>query len=184
MTQLEKLLSQYAAYHLDRRNVVTHFIGIPLIVFSILCLSAKVGFIAFGYPVTLALVLIVLSVIYYLSLDLIFGLTMAIAFALVYPYALIISEMTVVHWLTFSLSTFVIGWVFQFFGHYYEKKKPAFMDDLIGLIIGPLFVLAELIFLFGMRKDLQATMLEEATKQRQIMDSKTLETVSSHSLKN
>lgn len=33
MTNLERLLSQYAAYHLDRNNIVTHFVGIPLIVF-------------------------------------------------------------------------------------------------------------------------------------------------------
>ena len=34
MSKLEKLLSQYAAYHLDHKNIVTHFVGIPLIVFS------------------------------------------------------------------------------------------------------------------------------------------------------
>ena len=69
MTKLEKLLSQYAAYHLDRKNVLTHFIGIPLIVFAIICLTAKVGFVVAGFPVTLALLLIVVSVIYYLSLE-------------------------------------------------------------------------------------------------------------------
>ena len=31
MSKLEKLLSQYAAYHLDHKNIVTHFVGIPLI---------------------------------------------------------------------------------------------------------------------------------------------------------
>ncbi|MDN5541554.1 MAG: DUF962 domain-containing protein, partial [Acinetobacter sp.] len=36
MSKLEKLLSQYAAYHLDHKNIVTHFVGIPLIVFSIM----------------------------------------------------------------------------------------------------------------------------------------------------
>lgn len=34
MTNLERLLSQYAAYHLDQKNIVTHFVGIPLIVFQ------------------------------------------------------------------------------------------------------------------------------------------------------
>ncbi len=33
MTNLERLLSQYAAYHLDRNNIVTHFVGIPLYCF-------------------------------------------------------------------------------------------------------------------------------------------------------
>lgn len=39
MTKLEQLLSQYAAYHLDQKNIYTHFVGIPLIVFSIMCLT-------------------------------------------------------------------------------------------------------------------------------------------------
>ncbi|WP_163120799.1 Mpo1 family 2-hydroxy fatty acid dioxygenase [Acinetobacter portensis] len=177
MTRLEKLLSQYAAYHLDRKNVFTHFIGIPLIVFAILCLTAKAGFVVAGFPITLALLLIVASVIYYLSLDLIFGVVMAAIFAIAYPYALMITEMSITHWLTLSISTFVIGWIFQFVGHFYEKKKPAFMDDVIGLAIGPLFVLAELIFLMGLRKPLEEKMLIEAKKLRSEMDQKSLKAV-------
>lgn len=181
MTRLEKLLSQYAAYHLDRRNVMTHFIGIPLIVFSILCLTAKAGLIVSSYPITLALCIIVLSVIYYLSLDFIFGIIMGFVLALVYPYAIMVSEMFVIHWLTFSISTFVVGWVFQFFGHFYEKKKPAFMDDVVGLAIGPLFVLAEIIFLLGIRKQLEVKILGEAKRLRHDMDNKALEAISTRS---
>ncbi len=43
MMKLETLLSQYAAYHLDHKNILTHFVGIPLIVFSIICLTARAG---------------------------------------------------------------------------------------------------------------------------------------------
>ena len=69
MTNLERLLSQYAAYHLNSNNIVTHFIGIPLIVFSILCLTARAGVDISGIAITLAMVLIILTSIYYLSLD-------------------------------------------------------------------------------------------------------------------
>lgn len=55
MTKIERLLSQYAAYHLDRTNVMTHFIGIPMIVFSIICLTARAGVVFSGYEVTLAM---------------------------------------------------------------------------------------------------------------------------------
>jgi uncharacterized membrane protein YGL010W len=48
------------------------------------------------------------------------------------------------------------GWVFQFIGHGFEGKKPAFVDDLVGLLIGPLFVVAEAAFGFGLRPELQA----------------------------
>ena len=35
------LMAQYAAYHRDKRNIVTHFVGIPLIVFAIGILLAR-----------------------------------------------------------------------------------------------------------------------------------------------
>jgi uncharacterized membrane protein YGL010W len=75
-------------------------------------------------------------------------------------------------WLMLSIGIFVVGWVFQFVGHFYEKKKPAFVDDLVGLIIGPLFVLAEAIFMMGFRQELQQRILEQARKQRAAMDTK------------
>ena len=58
MSKLEQLLSQYAAYHLDHKNIMTHFVGIPLIVFSIMCLTARAGWAVGGFEITLAMVLI------------------------------------------------------------------------------------------------------------------------------
>ena len=179
MSKLERLLSQYAAYHLDRKNVLTHFVGIPLIVFSIMCLTARAGLVISGVELTLALLLIIASVIYYLSLDKIFGLIMLLVFAVTYPLALKIAKMSLMSWLIWSVGIFVVGWIIQFIGHYYEKKKPAFMDDVIGLAIGPLFVLAEFVFLLGFRKELEQRMLTEARRQRAEMDAKALHTAHS-----
>ncbi|WP_278492421.1 DUF962 domain-containing protein [Acinetobacter gyllenbergii] len=172
MTNLERLLSQYAAYHLDRNNIVTHFVGIPLIVFSILCLTARAGVEISGFSITLAMLLIVLSSIYYISLDKLFGILMLILFVLAYPLAVNIAALPMWSWLGASIGIFVVGWVFQFVGHYFEKKKPAFVDDVIGLAIGPLFVLAEFIFLLGFRKPLHQRILKEAQMKRAEMDMK------------
>lgn len=172
MTNLERLLSQYAAYHLDQKNIVTHFVGIPLIVFSILCLTARVGVEISGVSVTLASILIVLSTIYYISLDKFFGILMLIIFIAAYPLAVKIAVLPMWSWLGASIGIFVVGWVFQFVGHYFEKKKPAFVDDLIGLAIGPLFVLAEFVFLLGFRKPLHQRILKEAQMKRAEMDMK------------
>ncbi|MBU1817967.1 MAG: DUF962 domain-containing protein, partial [Gammaproteobacteria bacterium] len=65
-------------------------------------------------------------------------------------------------WLVSGVGLFVVGWVIQFVGHYYEGRKPAFVDDLMGLIVGPLFVVAELGFLFGLRKEVQKAMEERS----------------------
>lgn len=172
MTNLERLLSQYAAYHLDQKNIVTHFVGIPLIVFSILCLTARAGVEISGVSVTLASILIVLSAIYYISLDKFFGILMLIIFIAAYPFAVKIAVLPMWSWLGASIGIFVVGWVFQFVGHYFEKKKPAFVDDLIGLAIGPLFVLAEFVFLLGFRKPLHQRILKEAQMKRAEMDMK------------
>ena len=179
MSKLEKLLSQYAAYHLDHKNIVTHFVGIPLIVFSIMCLTARAGVLVGGFEITLALVLIVASIVYYLSLDRIFGGIMLLIYAIAYPLAYKIAQFDLALWLSLSIGIFVVGWVFQFVGHFYEKKKPAFMDDVIGLAIGPLFVLAEMVFMLGFRKDIEQRMLDEARKQRALMDHKQV-TVAPH----
>ena len=40
-------------------------------------------------------------------------------------------------------------------GHFYEGRKPAFVDDIVGLVIGPLFVVVEAGFLLGLRRGLQ-----------------------------
>ena len=170
MSNLEQELSKYAAYHLNHKNILTHFIGIPLIVFSILCLTAKAGVDIGSFKLTLAIVLIVASTIYYFILDKVFGLLMLVILVAVYPLASQIAQLSLGQWLATSIGFFVVGWVFQFVGHYFEKKKPAFVDDVIGLAIGPLFVLAEFIFMLGFRKSLHERILQEARSKRETMD--------------
>ena len=172
MTKLEQLLSQYAAYHLDHKNILTHFVGIPLIVFAIVCLTARAGVMLSGMELTLALVILIASSMYYLSLDRIFGLIMLVIYAIAYPFAYKIAQLDTSLWLSLSVGIFVVGWAFQFVGHFYEKKKPAFMDDIMGLAIGPLFVLAEMVFMLGFRKDLEQRILDHAQLLRAKMDNK------------
>jgi uncharacterized membrane protein YGL010W len=56
-------------------------------------------------------------------------------------------------WLGSALGLFVVGWVIQFIGHAFEGRKPAFVDDLVGLLIGPLFLVAEVAFALGLRPE-------------------------------
>jgi len=65
-------------------------------------------------------------------------------------------------WLSWGVGLFVVGWVFQFVGHFYEGKKPAFVDDLSGLAIGPLFVVCEFLFMCGTFKALKAAVEADA----------------------
>jgi uncharacterized membrane protein YGL010W len=65
-------------------------------------------------------------------------------------------------WLGWGLGLFVLGWIIQFVGHYYEGRKPAFVDDIMGLAVGPLFVVAELGFLLGLRDEVRRAVEERA----------------------
>jgi uncharacterized membrane protein YGL010W len=58
-------------------------------------------------------------------------------------------------WLAWGLGTFILGWALQFIGHFYEGRKPAFVDDLVGLLVGPMFVMAEALFALGWGRDLR-----------------------------
>ena len=70
-------------------------------------------------------------------------------------------------WLWWGIGLFVVGWAIQFVGHVYEGRKPAFVDDLVGLVIGPLFVVAEAVFALGLRRDLHAAIEQRAGPVRQ-----------------
>lgn len=50
MRTLTQQLTQYAAYHRDRRNIATHFIGIPLIVLALGVLSSRPAFAVGALP--------------------------------------------------------------------------------------------------------------------------------------
>jgi len=43
-----------------------------------------------------------------------------------------------------ALALFVLGWVLQFTGHYFEGKPPAFLKNPTYLLIGPLWVIKKI----------------------------------------
>lgn len=156
MKSLEENLTQYAAYHRDRRNIATHFLGIPLIVFAIVLALALVAVPAGDFTVTLAAAASVAACAYYFRLDAAFGAAMAATLWIMCAAA---SELTARlpagGALALAAALFAIGWALQFWGHRFEGMKPAFFDDAKQLLIGPLFVCAEVFFFFGARVPLR-----------------------------
>jgi uncharacterized membrane protein YGL010W len=81
---------------------------------------------------------------------------MACVSALCVAFGEWLARQSTLAWAATGIGLFVIGWLFQFIGHLaYEHRKPAFVDDVIGLLIGPLFVLAEALFAIGWRPELR-----------------------------
>jgi len=162
MKTLVDHLAQYAAYHRDQRNILSHFIGIPLIVVAVAVLLSRPGFELLGLWLSPALLVAVAAGVFYLRLDLRFGMLMALLLVLSLWAAAGLAVQSTTVWLSSGIGLFVIGWIIQFVGHYYEGRKPAFVDDVMGLVIGPLFVAAEAAFLLGLRKEVEQAIVERA----------------------
>jgi uncharacterized membrane protein YGL010W len=150
MKTLVDHLSQYASYHRDPRNIVTHFIGIPMIVLAVTILLSRPGWEVAGIWLSPALLAAAASAWFYLRLDLRFGLVMGALLGLCLWVGQVLAVQPTGLWLGAGVGAFVLGWIIQFIGHYYEGRKPAFVDDISGLIIGPLFVVAEAAFILGL----------------------------------
>ncbi|HBP49792.1 DUF962 domain-containing protein [Pseudomonas sp. FSL R10-0056] len=154
MKSLVDHLSQYAAYHRDPHNIATHFVGIPLIVIAVATLLSRPQWMG----ISPAVLVMLASAVFYLRLELRLGLLMTLLLALTVWLGHALAGLGTAAWLGWGIGLFVVGWVFQFVGHYYEGRKPAFIDDVTGLIVGPLFVVVELGFLLGWREDLRREM--------------------------
>ena len=61
MRTATELLTQYAAYHRDRRNIATHFVGVPMIVFGVAVLLARPALAVGGMSVSLAWLVVALA---------------------------------------------------------------------------------------------------------------------------
>jgi len=155
MKSLVDHLSQYAAYHRDPRNIASHFIGIPLIVVAVAVLLSRPGWPVAGLWLSPAGLLALASAWFYLRLEVRLGVVMTVLLGLSVWLGQILAAHSTLLWLSSGVAMFVVGWAIQFVGHHYEGRKPAFVDDVTGLIIGPLFVVAELAFLLGLRHELK-----------------------------
>jgi uncharacterized membrane protein YGL010W len=149
------LLTQYAAYHRDRRNIASHFVGVPMIVFAVGVLLAHPAFGVANMVLTPAWLLFALAAAWYLTRgDLVLGVATSAGVAALLWMGQAVAGGGLIAWLAWGIGFFFVGWVIQFVGHWYEGKKPAFVDDMVGLLVGPMFITAEALFALGWNKRL------------------------------
>ena len=155
-------LASYASVHRDRRNKATHFVGIPVIVFSLLLLLSLWRFEAGSLDWTLSLAAAIVAALGWMALDLGIGVIMAMLMAPAWyaadALAGALGSSSAV-WMAFIV-LFVGGWVLQFLGHHYEGKRPALLDNIFQGFIGPMFLVAETMVAMGHRHDLADAMGE------------------------
>jgi uncharacterized membrane protein YGL010W len=87
----------------------------------------------FGIP------LITIAAVVYFILDWRLGALMLIVSAAFY-----FAGAALPFWVNASL--FVVGWILQFVGHsVYEKRQPAFLTNAMHLLVGPLWILNDVV---------------------------------------
>ncbi|GIU51702.1 DUF962 domain-containing protein [Shewanella sp. KT0246] len=168
-------LATYKSVHLNPKNIRTHFVGVPLIIWSVFLLLnlIPINFVFLaedGLKINIATIFAIGTLIYYFILHkgLALGLTIFII-----PVLITSSMVATLNgaW-AIGVGVFFVGWVIQFIGHKYEKAKPAFIDDLNQLLIGPFFLMAELYFMLGINKPLEAEITPIARDKRRALEAK------------
>jgi len=140
MQDVHALFADYASYHQTKGNKVFHRLGIPMIMFSLIGMLTQVTLLDVAtVRVDAAMLLIALASAYYFVIEWRLAIAMMAVSVVFYFLGAAIS-------LWINLALFVLGWIFQFIGHkVYEHKNPAFFRNFVHLLVGPLWILNDVI---------------------------------------
>jgi len=145
MKTVHQWLSEYGESHTNKTNKLIHWICVPAIFFSITgllyCIKLPV-FITNNLQLNVAMIVLLFTTIYYLSLSIKIGIGMLLfGIACVALCYWIEKYAPLPLWLFCSL-IFIIAWIGQFYGHKVEGKKPSFFKDIQFLLIGPMWLMS------------------------------------------
>lgn len=143
MRNVNALLNEYSESHQNRINKKIHWVCVPAIMFSLLGLLWSLPFPFKTSPlINWATVLITLSLIYY------FFLSWKLAIGMLFSSLLMI---LILRWMDgfsvplwrIAIAVYIVAWIGQFIGHHIEGKRPSFFKDIQFLLIGPVWLLAD-----------------------------------------
>ena len=142
MARIDPLFDRYGESHRHPANQAIHWVCVPLIMWSILAAL-------WAWTPVAAYVVIAAAILYYLWLSFPVALGMlGISVGMLLPLPLFGSQRAL---LAVAAAVFVVAWIGQFVGHRVEGRKPAFLDDLKFLLIGPARLLALVMHRLGIR---------------------------------
>jgi uncharacterized membrane protein YGL010W len=151
----ERQMAMYTTYHRDWRNRLTHFFGVPAIIFALLVAMGLWRWHIGGYDLSLGVAFALAVFVLWLVMDA--GIALPLIVVLVPVLALaefIAREAPAMTAWTVVAVFFIGGWVLQLLGHVYEGRKPALVENLFQIFVAPMFLVAEPIFALGFRRTL------------------------------
>jgi len=140
MQTVEALFADYASYHRTKGNKVFHRLGIPLIMLSLIGMLTAVPLFTVGtVRLDAAMLLIAVASAWYFVVEWRLAIAMMAISVVFYFVGAALG-------LWINLALFVVGWIFQGIGHaVYEHKSPAFLRNFVHLLVGPLWILNDVI---------------------------------------
>lgn len=157
MQSLAVQMSIYQSHHTKEITKITHYFGVPCIILGIQIFLSwfHISF-ADVFHISLAWLAVIAITVYYLLLDVSLAIATTLILCILTLIAQLLAKNTLHFWGVFACLIFFIGgWIMQFVGHYFEGKKPAFMDSIWQMLVAPIFLVAEAFFALGLKKKLQ-----------------------------
>jgi uncharacterized membrane protein YGL010W len=144
MRTVNQWLDEYGESHQNHTNKSIHWVCVPAIFFSIVGLlySIKLPWIINDTTLNVAMIVLLLTTLYYLRLSLPLGIGMFLFGLLCLFLCFLIEKYIPVPLWMFSVAIFIIAWIGQFYGHNIEGKKPSFLKDIQFLLIGPMWLMS------------------------------------------
>jgi uncharacterized membrane protein YGL010W len=151
-------LADYVQYHRDPWNCLAHVFGIIFLFLGTVLPLTMWPLPGFEGHVTLAMLLALPVLIYWLALDPMLGLAiLCSAILLLSTAATIVANVSVVGVWALTAVLVVIGVAAQIVGHaVFERRKASMADHPAHFLLGPMFVMAKLFIALGFRHDLAA----------------------------
>ncbi len=147
MRPVDKWLAEYARDHQNPVNQALHSLCVPLIVWSLLGLAWSLPLpetVSARLPeLNPSMLLVAGLLLYYVTLSAPLALGASVCAAVMLLILYVLDGLGLPVW-RIAAAVFVIAWIGQFVGHYFEGRRPSFLQDLRFLLIGPLWVLAKL----------------------------------------
>ncbi len=136
--RLERLFVEYEAVHRDPVNVAIHKVAVPAILFHILAMLEWVSL-----PIRVAGVPLGLGVVAAAGVGAWYLFVCPRYAAVLLPFAMGCAVLGRMMPRPVVVGVAVAAWSAQFVGHArFERRAPAFSDNLVQLLVGPAYVVA------------------------------------------
>lgn len=140
-------LDEYGASHRNPVNKALHWICVPLIVVSLVgllwSLPVPAAFSKVSPLLNWGSLFLSAALVYYFLMSIPLALGMVPVSAAIIGLLAWLDGLGPPLW-AISVGIFVAAWIGQFIGHLIEGKRPSFFKDIQFLMIGPIWLLADL----------------------------------------